>query len=171
MEISLPKSRPAKTDCLIWKIAWFYHPLSWWLFFSSPPKTDAHDAYPKQDVKEAGMRMDVIASVSGAITSTFNLPPSRSVDGELKSFCNAHLPCLYIFGKKTILATINFRLSGGVSWKKVNDMKIMNICLVDCLSGEQRLVECLTKVESRTKSKGLFTHFMKIYTPENEHVT
>ena len=38
-------------------------------FFSSPPKTDAHGAHPKQDVKEAGMRMDVIALASGAITS------------------------------------------------------------------------------------------------------
>ena len=69
-EVALPKSRPAKTDCLIRKIAWFYHPLSWWHFvFSSPPKTDAHGAHPKQDVKEAGMRMDVIALASGAITS------------------------------------------------------------------------------------------------------
>ena len=73
----------------------------------SPPKTDAHDAHPKQDVKEAGMRMDVIALASGAITS-FNLPLRRSVDGELKSFCNAHLPSLYILERKPFLQPSTF---------------------------------------------------------------
>ena len=172
MEISLPKSRPAKTDCLIRKIVWFYciTPCHGDLFFSSPPKTDAHDAYPKQDVKEAGMRMDVITSVSGAITS-FNLPLWRSVDGELKSFCNPHLPSFIHFWKGNYSCNHQLSIIRRCKLEKGQWFEDMNICLVDCLSVEQRLVECLTKVESWTKSKGLFSHFMKICTPENEHVT
>ena len=69
-EVALPKSRPAKNGLFNSQNSLILSPLVMVaFFFSSPPKTDAHGAHPKQDVKEAGMRMDVIALASGAITS------------------------------------------------------------------------------------------------------